>query len=82
VRTATITDPLGNYAGVGCHNCAHLLKDKACAIRLGLFDDLERISSDDGHYIGRLHDYCPDWESRFVPGFTTANLEANRKSKP
>jgi hypothetical protein len=70
-------DPLGNAVGVGCHNCANLTDDD-CSVRLLNWDDDERTSDEGGRYVDRLIDYCPDWESKYRPGFTTANLLANR----
>ena len=59
-------DPLGNYVGYGCHNCINMVDFEACLIRLELYDDNERTDDD---YIGRLNDVCPDWSSRYVPGY-------------
>jgi hypothetical protein len=73
-------DPLGNAVGVGCHNCRHEQTDNTCNVRLWLWDDLDRISDDNGNYVARLHDYCPDWHSRYVHGFTVVNLRHNARS--
>jgi hypothetical protein len=61
----TIIDPLGNYVGFGCHNC-HNETDDGCLIRLEYYDDHERKEEP---YLERMNDVCPDWQSRFVPGY-------------
>jgi hypothetical protein len=82
MKTDDRIDPLGNAVGVGCHNCRQL-DDEAdvCQVRLMLYDDGERISDENGNYVLRLRDYCPDWESAYVSGFTVANLRANRSRR-